>query len=141
MAQKDEAIGKAANDLDIPTSTYKENISTHAASTDWNSGDEFNVVVLEYGTKERYLEGDFRPILLTEEWLLKFDFLRHHLDYSNGVIYIKNVPENNEFEWGVFPNELGSGIQIKNRIKLKYVHQLQNLHFALTGEELTFNFK
>ena len=109
--------------------------------TDWNSGDEFNVVVLEYGTKERYLEGDFRPILLTEEWLLKFDFLRHHLDYSNGVIYIKNVPENNEFEWGVFPNELGSGIQIKNRIKLNYVHQLQNLHFALTGEELTFNFK
>ena len=39
MAQKDEAIGKAANDLDIPTSTYKENISTYAAPTDWNSGE------------------------------------------------------------------------------------------------------
>jgi hypothetical protein len=79
-----------------------------------------------------------KPIQLTEEWLLKFGFLRHHLDYSNGVIYIKNVPGTNEFEWGVFPNELGSGIQVKNRIKLKYVHQLQNLHFALTGKELEY---
>lgn len=77
-------------------------------------------------------------IPLTEEWLLKFGFLRHHLDYTNGVIYIKNVPGTNEFEWGVFPNELGSGIQIKNRIKLKYVHQLQNLYFALTGKELEY---
>jgi hypothetical protein len=77
------------------------------------------------------------PIPLTEEWLLKFGFTRHHADYSNGVIYIKNVPDNNEFEWGAYPNELGSGIQIKNRKLLKYVHQLQNLYFALTGEELT----
>jgi len=79
------------------------------------------------------------PIPLTEEWLLKFDFTRHHADYSNGVIYIKNVPDNTEFEWGVYPNELGSGFQIKNRKLLKYVHQLQNLYFALTGEELILN--
>lgn len=76
------------------------------------------------------------PISLTEEWLLKFNFTRHHVDYSNDVIYIKNVPSNNEFEWGVYPNELGSGIQIKNRKLIQYVHQLQNLYFALTGEEL-----
>jgi hypothetical protein len=78
------------------------------------------------------------PIPLTEEWLLKFGFERHHADYANDIIYIKNVPDNTEFEWGVYPNELGSGIQIKNRNLLKYVHQLQNLYFALTGEELTF---
>ena len=63
--------------------------------------------------------------------------------YTHDRLMLKITPEqyyneNNEFEWGVFPNELGSGIQVKNRIKLKYVHQLQNLHFALTGEELTF---
>ena len=79
-----------------------------------------------------------RPIPLTEEWLLKFGFHRHHADYSNDVIYIKNIDSNNGFEWGVYPNELGSGIQIKNRILLRYVHQLQNLYFALIGEELTF---
>lgn len=79
-----------------------------------------------------------RPIPLTEEWLLKFGFHRHHADYSNDVIYIKNIDSNNGFEWGVYPNELGSGIEIKNRILLRYVHQLQNLYFALIGEELTF---
>ena len=83
------------------------------------------------------------PIPLTEEWLLKFGFIRHHYDYANDVIYIKNIADNEidnaEFEWGVYPNELGSGIQIKNRKSLKYVHQLQNLYFALTGEELILN--
>ena len=83
-----------------------------------------------------------KPIPLTEEWLLKFGFIRHHYDYANDVIYIKNIADNEidnaEFEWGVYPNELGSGIQIKNRKSLKYVHEIQNLYFALTGEELTF---
>jgi hypothetical protein len=85
------------------------------------------------------------PIPLTEEWLLKFGFIRHHYDYANDVIYIKNIADNEidnaEFEWGVYPNELGSGIQIKNRKSLKYVHEIQNLYFALTGEELTFKSK
>ena len=81
-------------------------------------------------------DGVLLPIPLTEEWLLRFDFTRHHVDYSNGVIYIKNVPDNTEFEWGVYPNELGSGFQIKNRKLLKYVHQLQNLYFALYEREL-----
>jgi hypothetical protein len=84
----------------------------------------------------------FEPIPLTEEWLLKFGFIRHHYDYANDVIYIKNIADNEidnaEFEWGVYPNELGSGIQIKNRKSLKYVHEIQNLYFALIGEELTF---
>jgi hypothetical protein len=79
---------------------------------------------------------DIDPIPLTEEWLLKFGFNRHHADYFNGIIYIKNIINNTEFEWGVYPNELGSGIQIQNRKLLKYVHQLQNLYFALTEEEL-----
>jgi hypothetical protein len=80
-------------------------------------------------------------IPLTEEWLLKLGFIRHHYDYANDVIYIKNIADNEidnaEFEWGVYPNELGSGIQIKNRKSLKYIHQIQNLYFALTGEELS----
>lgn len=82
---------------------------------------------------------EFDAIPLTEEWLLKLGFERHHADYANDIIYIKNVPDNTEFEWGVYPNKLGSGIQIQNRNLLKYVHQLQNLYFALTGEELILN--
>jgi hypothetical protein len=38
MSQKNEALGKAANNLDIPTSTYKEDIDTQAKPTDWSLG-------------------------------------------------------------------------------------------------------
>ena len=84
------------------------------------------------------LDDFYQAMEISEEWLIRLGFIRHHSDYSNGIIYIKNVPDNTEFEWGVYPNELGSGIQIKNRILLHYVHQLENLYFALTGEELTY---
>jgi hypothetical protein len=80
---------------------------------------------------------DLEPIPLTEEWLLRMGFSRHHLNYSNGIIYILNVPNNTEFEWGVYPNMLGSGFQIHQRQMLAYVHTLQNIIHSLTGEELT----
>jgi hypothetical protein len=82
--------------------------------------------------------GLMDAIPLTEEWLLKFGFTRHHDDYYNDIIFIKNVVNNYEFEWGVYPITLNSGVQINNRTLLKHVHQLQNLYFALTGEELTY---
>lgn len=77
-------------------------------------------------------------IPITEEWLLKFGFSRHHDDYYNDIVFIKNVVNNYEFEWGVYPITLNGGIQINNRKLLKYVHQLQNLYFALTGKELKY---
>lgn len=83
--------------------------------------------------------AEIEPIPLTEEWLLRFEFFRHHHDYSNGFIYIKNVIDNTEFEWGVYPNEIGSGIQIVNRKKIQYVHQLQNIFYAITQTELTLS--
>jgi hypothetical protein len=79
----------------------------------------------------------FEPIPLTEEWLLKFKF-KKDLDGSfvfglisvfkdkrlkqNVYIYTEDI---NEGRWVVI-----------NDLKLQYVHQLQNLYFALTGEEL-----
>lgn len=70
-----------------------------------------------------------RPILLTEEWLLKFGFewkgnkfLTIFTPCGKALVYIGD----NFFKF--------SGITIE--IQIKYVHQLQNLYFALTGEEL-----
>lgn len=82
--------------------------------------------------------GEFHiePIPLTEEWLIKFGFHRHHADYSNGVIYLKNVPGNDSFVWGVYPDELGSGFVVKGSKLIKYVHTLQNLYYSLIQEEL-----
>ena len=76
------------------------------------------------------------PIPLTEEWLLKFGYSKfiENDTYSSLSLVIDNVlkytilleHENNEF---TFPNTY-------KPIKLKHVHQLQNLFHSLTGEEL-----
>ncbi len=76
------------------------------------------------------LKYDVEPIPLTEEWLIKFGFEPFVLDYSmslraEGVtdfVYIKG----------------NKGLRIFNNrvVNIEYVHQLQNLYFALTGTEL-----
>jgi hypothetical protein len=68
-----------------------------------------------------------KPIPITEEWLLKFGFKKHltedtyptfaknMLNWNDGILYL-----------------IGYGFI--NHIN--YLHQLQNLYFALTGVEL-----
>ena len=89
---------------------------------------------------ESNIDYDFRPIPLTEEWLLKFGFNK---EYQKGYIGIDVC--NSDFvlteplkmgEWQTnytFQFETGSVPKFK---EIKYVHQLQNIYFALTGEEL-----
>ena len=73
------------------------------------------------------------PIPLTEEWLLKLGFSEiggcNEKDFTNGDynIFINSIGEVNF----LFFRE-GDWYQ-----KISYVHQLQNLYFALTGSELT----
>lgn len=73
----------------------------------------------------------FQPIPLTEQWLLRFGFVKQHERF-----YVLN-------DWVV---EYREGTKLFNfateeyiDIIVKYVHQLQNLFFVLTGEELTLN--
>ena len=86
-----------------------------------------------YQIESEHLQDEVFPYLqtweipLTEEWLLKFGFVKHKttdiyptfakqmFNWNDGILYI-----------------IGYGFM--NHIK--YVHQLQNLYFALTGEEL-----
>ena len=73
------------------------------------------------------------PVPLTEEWLVKFGFKKQpNLFYDNEVEYAKQW-ENHEVVIG-HNMELYNGIF--SRI-IKHVHELQNIYFALTGEELT----
>lgn len=74
--------------------------------------------------------SDFEPIPLTEEWLLKFGFEKTYIGHDEKYPF---------FEKGLiiidacdFTIETASGLVIE----IKYVHSLQNLYFALTGEEL-----
>ena len=80
---------------------------------------------------------EIEAIPLTEEWLLKFGFEKNfenlieilinknqslHFDETDNFMSLY-IPINHEFIYLVFKH-------------IKYVHQLQNLFFALTGEEL-----
>lgn len=67
-----------------------------------------------------------QPIPLTEEIILKFGFEKKG-DFWFVKSGIKIENRNNGFSYFRYLNE----------IKILSVHQLQNLYFALTGEELT----
>ena len=98
---------------------------------------------VNYGNSVKKLDGElflqllkyttpFEPIPLTEEWLLKLGFdrlderrydKRYRRNYTIGGFIVGNC----------FMVSMGSAL-----VKTEYVHQLQNLYFAITGEELTF---
>jgi hypothetical protein len=65
---------------------------------------------------------DAKPIPLTEEWLLKFGII-------NRQIWVFEIFGDNKRGFHI-SSESGEWIFIE------HVHQLQNLYFALTGEEL-----
>ena len=81
----------------------------------------------------------YQPIPITEEWLVKFgfeeDFEGISSTWHNEVksIRIEIIHDSNGFHSIV--GAFGTWIEIN------HVHQLQNLYFALTGEELTFKQK
>ncbi len=75
--------------------------------------------------------SNVEPIRLTEEWLLKFGFKK---DLENDL-YL----ESTSTSFFVWQNKRVELLDNKNNICIshcKYVHQLQNLYLALTGEEL-----
>jgi hypothetical protein len=83
------------------------------------------------------------PIPLNEEWLLNFGFST--TDYKKGYIGIDHKAGGIITDF-VLTYPLVNGVFQKHFIwehskfkyqELKHVHQLQNLYFALTGEELT----
>lgn len=69
---------------------------------------------------------ELEPIPLTEEWLVKFGYTKSKCDTywwnDNNITLYYNVFDKLSNYYGY---------------ELKYVHQLQNHYFALTGEELT----
>lgn len=73
------------------------------------------------------------PIPLTEEWLLKFGF-KDDIGETKTLIW-KSYKFHITKDGFVYTDAWYK----QNFIPIKYVHQLQNLYFALTGEELTYN--
>ena len=98
--------------------------------------------VKEHHKSFNEISKEFKRIPISEEWLLKFGFSRHHADYYNDVLLLKDVVNINTgvqydyFSVKIYPNELGSAQSVKGDLHIKYVHQLQNLYHSLCGKEL-----
>lgn len=91
---------------------------------------------------------NFEPIPLTEEWLIKFGFEKviydtdetgYGTDYELDIKGVGCISYSDDFSCALFgskessKNELGF---LPNWDNCKHVHSLQNLYFALVGEEL-----
>ena len=90
-------------------------------------GKYYYYIVKEKDFASGYLRN-FEPITLTEGMLLKCGFERALNQYKKTtktkpfiIIFLEN-----QFQYD----------DLRYRTNLKYIHQLQNLYFALTGEEL-----
>jgi hypothetical protein len=79
-------------------------------------------------TTETNVKTKAEPIKLNEEWLIKLGGVKATDPFGGYLFY--------------YPN--GNGMRIKNNewssqhitVKVEFVHQLQNLYYSLTGEEL-----
>jgi len=87
--------------------------------------------------------SEYKPIPLTEEWLLKFGFderidilkdkyFELGIDAEYGASFVAS--KNEKGLWEVYLTDCDGG---KIGDSKTYIHQFQNLYFALTGEELT----
>lgn len=79
---------------------------------------------------------EYKPIPLTEEWLKGFGFFEEKSFYERGIhnaifsgcmrFKFDKLTQKWRFDIGTY----------KDITRVEYVHQLQNLFYALTGEEL-----
>lgn len=88
---------------------------------------------------------EFEPIPLTEEFLLKFGF--KNID-KGGNDYITYTDPNHDYylqldvrikdnKYLILDNSFDD-LRAFSMVDIEYVHQLQNLYFALTGNELKY---
>ena len=70
------------------------------------------------------------PVELTEEWLFKFGF-------QKGIDWYWLYKYPRQINVSITHRKTTIGSNEEYEVECKYVHQLQNLYFALTGEELT----
>ncbi len=84
--------------------------------------------IMDYEFYSNRME-DIEPIPLTEEWLLKFGFEKTWYGVEDALIELQKTEKG--YILSINCNEYTEGKEFY------YVHQLQNLYFALTGEELT----
>ena len=85
------------------------------------------------------IEFTFKPIPLTEEWLVKFGFEKKYQTFEFKGLNIDGTVVHFSFDKWCSEYDIENCDFIEIPAECKHVHQLQNLYFALTGEELILN--
>lgn len=91
------------------------------------------IIEFKTGKKDRYTFDELKGIELTEEILLKAGFIVKNKEWSVAALNIYFSIHNKFDDWRFTP------IWCKDYKPIRYVHELQNLYFALTGEEIEIN--
>jgi len=87
-----------------------------------------NILGLERVTVNRIEYNNIEPIPFTEEWITRFSMMKIGANLQVGIITLwKNIND------GMYYFRY-DGISVK----ISFIHQLQNLYFAIAGEELTY---
>ena len=82
----------------------------------------------------------FKPIPLTEEWLIKLGFtwsIAHQGFFKKDFYYVIDFYETYPKVEGCIAFLNKNHRNGEKLLSVKYVHELQNLYFVLTGSELT----
>lgn len=109
------------NLIEVKICTNKNQLVTGISNSSINTIDADNLNL-----------SDIEPIKLTDKWLTDFGFSKTEWDHNNSF---SKIVGNNDYTIVFYSNcvcEIGDIITKE----IEFVHQLQNLYYALTGVEL-----
>lgn len=104
-----------------------------------------NETVGYYAGFEKHIPVNFihlRPIPLTEQWLIDFGFEKERKTLLSCYFYKDDFEieiHGDKYVFRVYGGESAPHLTQFFAHHTRHVHQLQNLYFALTGEELKLN--
>jgi hypothetical protein len=115
----------------------------------------FDHYLFHYDREQGFTEdwNSYKPIGLTEDWIKKFgfitmdaevDFMEYAKEFEEGSFRFSlyndgGLNEANDYPFYITTTGQMKGWETEYKTEIKYVHQLQNLYYSLTGEELTIN--
>lgn len=107
-----------------------------------SNGDVFQIEIGAFYLYHQNKEWGVLPITLTEEWLLKFGFESsdqeiNYMEWTHKEKHWFSLGNDGGLhDWENQPFYFRQDGYWDVKTPLTHVHQLQNLYFALTGEEL-----
>lgn len=123
-----------ANELRIGNLIYANGLVFRVIRIDEDGMEAAPLDLDEWKNSPEQWKNDFKPIPLTEEWLVKFGFewsIFHQAYHKTGFLFDVNA----RYDGGYYLHGCRNSASIIMP-EILFVHQLQNLYFALTGTEL-----